>query len=169
MYQSSPSPVDRAIAAITMLIAAALLLTALFSGDTVPRTIAAAPESTPTLSYVIVTATPLMASHVGIVPIAQQKPAQLPTATPELPVVPIVAVEPPVPELPAPAFQIIYQVDGSAELPGVDGSAVAPALPVDAAQQAQLAADAALYKSLPRAGDPPLNPRPLTIKSHGHR
>jgi hypothetical protein len=169
MYQSSPSPVDRAIAAITTLIAAALLLTALFSGNTVPRTIAAAPESTPTLPYVIVTATPLMASHVGIVPIAQQKPAQLSTATPELPVVPIVAVEPPVSELPAPASQIIYQPDGSSILPGVDGSAIVPVLPVDAAQQAQLAADAVLYKSLPRAGNPPLNPQPLTIKHRGNR
>lgn len=168
MYQSSPSPVDRAIAAITTLIAAALLLTALFSGNTVPRTIAAAPESTPTLPYVIVTATPLV-SHMGVVPIAQQKPARLSTATPELPVVPIVAVEPPVSELPAPASQIIYQPDGSSILPGVDGSAVVPVLPVDAAQQAQLAADAALYKNLPRVGNPPLNPQPLTIKHRGNR
>jgi type IV secretory pathway VirB10-like protein len=155
-----PSPAERGLAAGVAAIAAVLLLTALF-GSAPPRTEAAAPEPTPALAYLIATPTP---SQSDVAPVAQQKPAQQATAAPEPPVAPVVAaVEPPPEQPPAPASQIIYQADGSAVLPGGAGG---PPTPVDTAQQDQLAADAALYRSLPRAGDPPANPQSLTIHSH---
>jgi hypothetical protein len=90
---------------------------------------------------------------------AREAPPALPTEAPAVAAVESAGTVAAPATMDPPQSQIIYESDGSLRLPGVDGPAVEanppPADPISAETRVQLAADAALYKSLPVAGEPP--------------
>ncbi len=137
---------------------------------------------TPALISLVATPAPAALSMHSEAP-AAQRPAVTsvpePTPAPAAPTeerAPVVAADAVVVSEvapPPPASQIIYEADGSLRLPGVDGPAIEAnpptVAPMSAAQQAALAADAALYTSLPVAKPPSAENQQPARTYHGCR